>query len=355
MLSEELSSQILTISCAFNPPKGGVAQVVYTYSKEVYPVFKSVENSKSGPKIRNLWSAVTGMIKTIWILLTDRKIKIVHIHSASRTSFYRSMIFVNLSHFFKKRVVMHIHGGGFKEFYKTNPQKIKKKLLSCDAVLALTGGWNKFFSKEVGLPNVWTVNNIVSQPLLRNVREKDNRIHLLFLGLIDDFKGIFELIEVVDANKSLLENKLVLHIGGNGQIDRLKRMISEKGLCTMVNYEGWVSGEKKNELLNQADVFILPSHIEGLPIAILEALSYGIPVITTPVGGIPEIVNNSNGWIFTPGDKQSLTNLLKEIILDPQLITVRKEYASKSVEANLPEDVSRVLDQLYNCLLISKS
>lgn len=350
MLNQEISNSILTISCAYNPPKGGVAQVVYTYSQEVYPSFKCVVNSQSG-KLRNLWLATSGWLNMVWVLFVDRQIKIVHIHTASRNSFYRSMYFVRLAHFYRKKVVLHIHGGGFKDFYQTNPRKIKHLLSSCEAIVALTDGWNDFFKNEVGLSNVWTVNNIVSKPHIQEKKGYDEKMHLLFLGLIDDDKGIFELLDVLSDNRQLFSNKIVLHIGGNGQVERLKNVISENRLDEMVIYEGWVSGVRKIELFNMCDVFVLPSYIEGLPIAILESLSYGMPILSTRVGGIPEIINSRNGWLVTPGDKSQLCAFLEMIIYNPNRVREMRVGCIESIESSLPDKVTEQLKKLYDTLL----
>lgn len=350
MLSEKLSSQVLTVCCTYNPPRGGVAQVVYTYSKEVYPVFKSVVNSKAGPKIRNLWYAVSGMIKTSWILLTDRKVRIVHIHSASRTSFYRSMYFVKLAHFFGRKVVLHIHGGGFKEFYKTNPQKIKKELISCDAIVALSESWRKYFEEEVGLRNVFVVNNIIEDPQIKIV-EKDDKFHILFLGLITEAKGIFDLLDSMRDHKEEWHNRIMLHVGGNGKVEKFKQEVADYELEDMVVYEGWVSGEKKASLFNLSDAYILPSYTEGVPISILESMSYGVPVLSTPVGGIPEVIRSGeNGILFQPGDKSAIASAINNLLNDKKLCRQMSERELGEAKDYFPESIAEKLVAVYNSI-----
>ena len=85
-------------------------------------------------------------------------------------------------------------------------------------------------------------------------------------------------------------DKLLLRMGGNEVDGDIKAYIRENGLESFVTYEGWIAGQKKIDCLNWEDVYILPSYNEGLPIAILEAMAYSHPVISTPVGGIPEII-----------------------------------------------------------------
>lgn len=351
MLSKEISDKVLTIGCEYDPPKGGVAQVMYTYSKEVYPVFHCITNSGEGGSIKKLWQLAKGWVKTAFSLMFSRNIEIVHIHTASYNSFKRSTYYVSLAKWFKKKVVLHIHGGGFKEYYKTNPKWIKKELLRADYVIALTDTWMQYYRDELQLPYVVTVKNIVSNPKIGNV-EKDERLHLLFLGAINDQKGIFDLLEVINEHQKEWIGHLLLHIGGNQEIERLERFIKDNNLDNLVQYEGWVSGDKKSYLLNLSDAYILPSYIEGLPISILETLSYGKPVITTPVGGIPEVVNEKNGYLFTPGDRLAMYEIINGIIENPEEMREKAKNAQTSVGDNFPDRIAEVLERVYNQLLV---
>lgn len=351
MISIELSNKILTIGCEYNPPRGGVAQVMYTYSKEVYPVFRCITNSGNGGAFKKLWLFVSGWSKMFFTLLYDRKIRIVHIHTASYNSFRRSACFVNLAKKFHKKVVLHIHGGGFKEFYKTDPIWIKNELKKADYVIALTDTWRQYFQEELGLPHVAVVNNIISNPRIKEV-EHDGRLHLLFLGFIIDQKGIFDLVEVIKEHKQDWDGKLLLHIGGSHEVERLQKFIKDNNLDNLIQFEGWVSGDKKIYLLSLMDAYILPSYIEGLPISILEALSYGKPVITTLVGGIPEVINEKNGYLFTPGDCKTMYEIINTIIKQPDLLIEKSKNAIESVESNFPDRISEKLKYVYSQLLV---
>lgn len=352
MLSKELSEKVLTIGCAYNPPKGGVAQVMYTYSQEVYPMFQCVVNSANGGAFKKLWQAIHGLIKMAWKLALNKNLRIVHIHTASYNSFKRSSWFVRLAKAMGRKVVLHIHGGGFREYYNTNPRWILKILKKADCVLALTDSWRKFYSDDLQLPNVVTVPNIVSNPQIKEV-EHDGRLHLLFLGFIVEQKGIFDLIEVIKEHKAEWDGKLMLHVGGSHEVERLQSFIKDNGLENLIQYEGWVSGDKKIMLLNLMDAYILPSYIEGLPISILEALSYGKPVITTPVGGIPEVVDEDNGYLLTPGDRKTLFEIINGIIVNPTSLKKKEDNARRSVKENYPENISDILQITYKQLLIN--
>lgn len=104
-------------------------------------------------------------------------------------------------------------------------------------------------------------------------------------------------------------------------------------------------------MLNGADVYVLPSYKEGLPISILEAMSYSLPVISTRVGGIPEIImNGKNGLLINPGDKEALYESIIKLKNSEELRIRMGEISKPIVQEHLPIYVESQLKQLYNSL-----
>lgn len=343
------SNKVLTIGCHCDPPKGGVACVLKTYKDYVYEPFHFVANSKGG-LIANVWYLIKSIVQCEWLYKTNTKIEIVHIHTASYNSFKRSVLYIRQAKRYGKKVVCHVHGGGFKEYRNTNPKFVDKHLKMCDAVVALSETWCEYFAEELGLNNVYVVNNIIENPQMVQV-EKDGRFHILFLGLITEAKGIFDLLDVLRDNKELWNGHIMLHVGGNGKVDEFKQKTVEYGIEDMVIYEGWVSGEKKASLFNLADAYILPSYTEGVPISILEAMSYGVPVLSTPVGGIPEVVTSGvNGLLFNAGDKKAMAECINRLLNDLTLCKRMKAIELEESRAYLPESISVQLEKMYENL-----
>ena len=350
-LSNEISKNILTIGCEYKPvPKGGVAQVIYLYDNLIYPKFKFIANSGGGNKFRKLWIAIESLLMMIWRCLVDKDIKIVHIHTASYNSFRRSVWFMRVAQFMRRKVILHIHGGGFKDYYATDKEWISKKLNCADRLIVLSPFWKEFFDTIVEQSKVYVIENIIEYPQKKSVT-KDDRLHLLFLGLIADAKGIFDLLDVLREHKEEFKNKLILHVGGNGEVDRFNKFIADNHLRDMVLYEGWVSGDKKVDLLNLCDLYILPSYAEGVPLSILEAMSYDMAIVASNVGGIPELVNDTNGIMFNPGDKDAIYQSLKILLESSEKLDNLKSNASKGVEVHYADEVERGLKILYLNLL----
>lgn len=349
MLSVDISKQILTIGCSYKHPKGGVAQVMKNYEEYIFSEFKCVVNSSQGNKLEKLLIAAFGWIKMLFILLLDKRIDIVHIHTASYNSFRRSVVFLKMARWFGKKTILHIHGGGFKEYYATNKQWIANTLNSCDAIITLSESWKEFYQSITSGPEIYVLENIIANPNIIN-KEENHKCNFLFLGKIDPLKGIYDLIDVLYQHKAYLSDKIELHIGGGGEIDELQGLITKYELGSFVFYEGFVSGSKKEMLLNLCDAYILPSYTEGLPVSILEAMSYGKPILATPVGGIPEVVTD-NGLLFQPGDKAAIFNALDFIVGNYDLRHQMGQKSKDMAKEYLPNSVERNLQSIYNKLL----
>lgn len=341
------SDSVLTIGCAYKNPKGGIAQVLKSYDAYVFDRFKFVANSCNGNKFRKLMIAVAACLKCVGILACDRKVRIVHIHTASYVSFRRSAWFVRIAKLFGKRVVMHIHGGGFKHYYETQPRFVQRVLNRCDCIIVLSESWASFIKEITICPDVRVLENIIDDPTLLKCPKDTSHFHLLFLGLITRQKGIFDLLDMLADHRAEFEGRLCLHVGGNGEVETLKNKINEYGLTDIVKYEGWVSGDRKIELFNIVNAYILPSYVEGLPISILESMSYGLPVLSTPVGGIPEVVSEDTGILFNAGDKNGMYAAIKSVMTDKAKCERMGRAAKERCTPYLPDRVRQSLMRIY--------
>lgn len=349
--------QVLYISP--NPKlKGGIASVVRQYKTYIGKDFRHFSTIDCSNNLLNVLSFPIKILYFIIYLFINREIKIVHIHGASRGSFYRKyIIFLISKHFFDKKVIYHIHGGEFHLFIDEVTLIIRKKINSfienTDGLITLSKQWKLFFSNTFKCKSIETVNNIV--PFCNLEEKKKNESHLirlLFLGKVSKGKGIFDILQSVKKNKELFENKIKIIIGGDGEIEVLKRIISEYSISNIVEYIGWVDGKKKNDLFLESDIMLLPSYNEGLPISLLEALSYKMPLISTHVGGIPEIlVHKKNGFVVEPGNIDQITESLIFYLENKSLIKLHGDNSYQIANRYFPEAVFDQLTKIYKKLL----
>lgn len=351
MINENISKRVLTLGCDYKSTQGGISTVISSYSK-IYHTFRFLPTSKCRSKIRNLVDLLIAVI-IFSTKCCSRSIAIVHIHTASNNSFRRKKLFIDIAHLFGKKIVLHIHGGSFKEYTENNKKLVESTIAKVDTIIALSTYWKEYFKSTYPEKDVIIVPNIVEYPRTDFSIKKDSHIiTATFLGLICNNKGIFDLVEIIKDNKEFLKGKFSLHIGGNGETERLCKYIEEHGLSEIIRFEGWVGSDKKSELLSSSDVFILPSYIEGVPISILEAMTYRLPILSTNVGGIPEIVNHGeNGFLHEAGDKEQLFTFIKRIIEEKEICRCMGDVSYEKAKPHLPDSVSTILENLYVKLL----
>jgi glycosyltransferase involved in cell wall biosynthesis len=353
MISRDISKRILTIGQAYIDPRGGMAEVIRTYSGYFSPFkFIATYNAKFS-KYLNVFFFAFSLVPLTLKLTTDRQIKVLHIHGAERGSFFRKFIvFLLAKYVFGKRIIYHSHGAEFHEFYNGSADPIKMLvrffISNMEVVICLSEQWKHFYEGHFAAKNIVILENIIDRAENTLQKIKTDSIRILFLGEIGQRKGIFDLLEVISKHKEYFTGKIQLTIGGNGDTDRLETFINLHELRSLVRFEGWVSGAKKRELLSTSDLYILPSYNEGLPISILEAMSYKLAIISTHVGGISEVLHDGvNGYVVVPGDHQSLFDGLNRFITNPSEIY---EMGSKSFELVTPfyaESVIPKLESIY--------
>lgn len=316
--------QVLMIG-PINNTKGGMTSVIESYLdfENLGKNIKIISSYEDGNKLEKIIVFIKGYIKCFFELLTNRKIQIVHIHTASRGSFYRKKYFLNLSKLFNKKVVFHIHGGGFMKFYDESSKRSKNTIINTlvksDRVIALSSRWKADFDY---ICNNRAKVDIIYNPVdLKSFNQSklDNK-NILFMGRLDKRKGIYDLLEVVP--KLLEKHKdMKLFIGGDGEeIDEVKKIIESNNLSNNVEVLGWISGEQKKKLFEISSIYVLPSYFEGLPVSILEAMASGLPIVSTNIAGIPEEVDhNLNGYLIDPGNKSLLYKYLCNLLDDEML------------------------------------
>ena len=293
------------------------------------------------------------------LLVTHRRVSIVHIHGASKGSFYRKYLFFLLARYvFRKKVIYHIHGAMYHVFYaNASPfvrQRIRHFINTADCLIVLSDWWKEYFTENFNPRMIRIVPNIVSAtapPV--GAKQTSGRTRFLFLGRIGERKGVYDLLQVLHTQREALLGQYVLELGGDGETEKLQQLITQYGLDDSVKFLGFVTGKQKEQCLREADVYLLPSYHEGLPISILEAMSFGLPIISTNVGGIPEVViPNENGMLITPGDHTAIFEAVKFFIDNPKKI---REYGLRSykmvADRHFPASVMRSLAELYQAVL----
>ena len=299
--------------------------------------------------------ALVDLVQHLFVWKPD----LIHIHVSEGGSVFRQTITTFIAKAFSCPVIMHTHGPAFHVFYKELPQLLQSRLRwvfgQCDRVIALSENWRNFYINELNLKpdRVIILSNPVKIPA--NVPERidaDQKVDFIFLGRIGQRKGAFDLIRSFSQIPEQDRAKATLTIAGDGEIEQAQHLITHLGLDDYITVRSWLDPDQRDVLLAKSDVFVLPSYNEGLPMALLEAMSWGLPVITTPVGGIPELVNSQeNGLLVTAGDIHQLTAAMELLINHEELRVALGAAARDSVLQFDSRHYCDLLVQVYFSIL----
>lgn len=216
--------------------------------------------------------------------------------------------------------------------------------------------WQDFFTKEMNLPSEkcivlmnWTATSALLQIGANREYKDEPRPLILFIGWVYCTKGIFELLDAITMLHQRFPTLELLIAGEGEDSERARRYVFQKGLSESVKFLGWINGDSKLKTLSKATIFCLPSHVEGLPNAMIEAMAAGLPSVVTPVGAIPNVIcDGQNGSIIPIGDSHALANQIERLVRDTELRARlgRAAHETASREFNATQAISRLVELL---------
>lgn len=250
-------------------------------------------------------------------------IDVLHLNVSERLSIPRKAFFLVYGRIFQIPVVLHHHGAEFiPEFHNRSSLYraiVRWVVQRADLNIVLGQVWADFLICHLGASRdqVVLLYNAVPDPGIdlslerRGVAERP--LTLLMLANLSPRKGVGELLKalriVID-----LGQPVHLILAGGGDVSGYQKMAQELGIKSHCIFTGWVSPQRAQSLLADCDIFVLPSFYEGLPMSILEAFSYGVPVVATPVGSIPEVMTSGRDCLLVPpGDVAALAAALVDL------------------------------------------
>lgn len=321
-----MKRKVLVVSTS-NRSRGGIATVVSAISKqEVWTKYECcwIKTHIDKGYVQKLWHLFSSLLKYIVLLPFYN---IVHIHVSTTVSANRKYIFFKLAKIFGKKTVIHLHcGSQLSDIWNS---KYEDMFTNCDMCLTLSKSIKVYIESRVKPKGkIEVLYNPCQDVTNKNTLIEENKT-ILFAATLYKAKGYLDLIEAFGKiSKKYPEWRLLL--AGNGDQQKGHAMAKKFEIEERVEFLGWVKGNKKDEIFRTSTIFCLPSYAEGFPMAILDAWAYGMPVITTPVGGIPDIVvDGENGLLFNPGDVDTLANKLEMLINDQDLRKSLSEEAFK--------------------------
>lgn len=338
---------------------GGVASVVNGYIQagllnrwDVVYLNTHIEGSKA----QKLVTAISALYRLL-VLLIKGEVALLHVHASERVSFWRKFIYIMIVFAARRPVVFHLHGGAFMQFYHERCGRIARWIVrfvleKSACVIALSSQWKtNLLGIAKGAHVIYIFNSVTPAPDHDVPPQTARRNILLFLGRLGQGKGVYDLLEAVSRVRHMFPD-IVLKCGGDGELEQVAQRANELGIGENVKILGWVKGEEKQRLLDEAAVYVLPSYIEGMPMGVLEAMDAGLPVIATTVGGIPDAIDSGvDGILIVPGDVDALANAIT-LLLGNVGVRVKMGGAAKQkiAERFRAEKVLPQLEAVYRRL-----
>jgi glycosyltransferase involved in cell wall biosynthesis len=298
-------------------------------------------------------------IGSLCLSILRRDADIVHIHFSERGSTLRKSILILIGLIGQQSIVLHAHGATYAEFFAGLPSFCQKLLIAlfrrCTKIIVLSESWQEFYTDKLTLAKnqVAVLYNPVNVPMMVPDRQRHQPVKFIFLGRIGkrggaldmakslisfpkQDKGAFDLIHAFAALPVADRQQAELVLAGNGDLAAANQLIADLHMTEQITILDWLNSTQRDELLGSADAFVLPSYNEGLPMSMLEAMAWGLPVIVTPVGGIPEVVvDHKNGLLVEPGNIEQIMPAMQLLIQNAPLrlsLGTAARYTAKDLD-----------------------
>lgn len=346
-----MAKRVLVVATS-RKTRGGITAVIKAYEgTKVWQRFRChwVQTHRDGPAWRKILYFSTGMID---FLIRLPFYDIVHIHTADYGTEKRKRIFARLTKFFGKKLIIHLHSSGVE--YSIGEKYRKYYSYSfhhADKIILLSNTW-----KDEAI-RAFEINEDIFEvlynpcPIVKPSSPEEREKYILFAGTLTHRKGYDDLIKAfaIIAKKN---PEWKLKLAGNGEIEKGKKLTKQYGIENQVDFLGWINGTEKDRVFRRASIYCLPSYSEGFPMGVLDAWAYHLPVVTTPVGGIPDIaIDGENLLLFNSGNISQLSQKLHMLMSDETLCNQLSIESAHLASDNFSiETITNHLDNIYKSI-----
>ncbi len=321
-----------------------------------YFTFGLRRSIKKNRVIKYVGKYLKDIILFSYFLIRNKNIKLVHLNSSLVfLPIVRDSGLFLISKFFKKKVIFFIHG--WKLYFVQFLERCSfckflfvRMFSASDKIIVLAEDFKKtLINWGLEKEKIHVSKMMFDGSLFHEENNQASKtMKFLFLGRLQDNKGIFDILE---ALLLLKKNGYDFHFSFVGNpvdgktLDNLKNRVKYNKLNKHISIKGYVKGKEKTRQFNNADVFVFPSYTEGCPNAVLEAMAAGLFIISTDVGALKEIViDGENGFIVRIGNVRELAEKIKKAIMDCNFVKMIGEQ--NRIEAFEKYEVNKILWQI---------
>jgi len=246
---------------------------------------------------------------------------VVLVFAADAVSLFEKGLMCIVARLARRGVVLHVSGGNVPaqcERQRVVRTWLRWVLCSAHYVCVLSAYWTGFFSRYGEPSKIIEVSNGFKLGGPSLPRPPGNR--LAFVGWVTREKGVFEALDVLAEVRILYPATTLTVVGGGRDLEAFTRAVEARGLTCAVRTTGWLSNGEVQRILRDSDVFLFPSHFEGLPNAVVEAMAAGLPVVATRVGGVPDLIRHGqSGFLADVGDVVGMAKMVGQLLAEPDL------------------------------------
>lgn len=337
--------------------RGGVAGVIAQIERIELPVddlrLVRVTSFRGGNAVAKTLSWIGGLARLAALSVPQRP-SLAYVHIASRASTFRKTSVIALVRALRVPVLLHIHPASFfEQLEQRGPTGAAARwcLRSATAVVVLAD----VFAEPVRALHPSTPVHIVPNApdvdeaaLVRATARVPDRV--LCVGAFVGDKGVDVLVEAMGLIAADVPTLRLALAGAGVDETMLRKRVTALGLDGRVEFLGWLRGAALEAEYAHASLFALPSRTEGFPLALLEAMWYGLPSIATAVGAVPELLEGGAGVLVPPEDPRALAGALRSLVQDPAAAAAMGESAARRVRASYTPSRQR---QAIHDLLVS--
>jgi len=274
-------------------------------------------------------------------------------------AFIRDLFFVSIIKMSKVKPIYHIHGKGIDRKIENKMKKRLYEIVFSNSIIIHLS--KKLLVSEIGTLKLrksnlhYVENGVLDYEDVGNRYHDTDDVHIVYVAVLSESKGIKTLLNIANSLCSEQANLIFDVVGtyANNEIEKyVNDFISINKLENNIVLHGYKSGNEKWGILSTGDIFLHPTFNDAFPIVLLEAMSCALPIVSTDVGAITEIVeNNKNGFISPMGDEKSITRNLDKLIRDFELrkkmgVLSKEMYLKKYTEAAFEERMRKIFNSL---------
>lgn len=325
--------------CNFKPGVGGISGQVEMLQAKL----------REEGHIAEIFSTKASVWRRLWMRLKLKRTAVgydvLHVHCCSGWGFLPAVLGVTVGKALGKRVVITYHGGGAERFFDRHSRLVHRYLTQTDANIVLSGFLANVFDKHhlqySIIPNIIEIDNA-------HYRQREvlkpcyicTRAHELLYNIpciLRAFKKV--LTDLPEASLTL--------VGGGSQHEALKAMVDKMKL-THVIFTGKVDNKEICRYLDRADIFLSAPTVDNMPVSVIEAMSAGLLVISSRVGGVPFMVDEGkNGLLFTSDHDEELAERMLWAVQHQVEAKTMIETARQSVKQYQWDHIKEKLYSVY--------